>query len=73
MVETPGFGEGNINVLIQEMNGVLKEDVKTANVLLILVKATTTPTFNEAMTKMLREFTVMFGKTMWNTTMIGVR
>ena len=72
MVETPGFGEGNTNALIQEMKGVLKEDVKTANVLLLLVKATNTQ-FNEAMTKMLREFTLLFGQTMWNTTMIGVR
>ena len=74
MVDTPGFGDSDeeMNTLIDEMMNVLNNVVDSANSLLLLFKATETR-FNSDMITMLRQMTSLFGNSMWNSTMIGIR
>ena len=74
MVDTPGFGDSDeeMNDLIDEMMEVLNNDVKTTNTLLLLFKATENR-FNSHLITMLRQMTALFGSSMWNSTMIGIR
>lgn len=44
VVDTPGFGDsdGDDSIIIDEMMDVLKHELETANVLLLVLKGTTT-------------------------------
>ena len=59
------------NILIDEMMTVLKETVKSANTLLLVLKGTETR-IDAAMQQMLREMKALFGDDMWNHVVIGV-
>jgi hypothetical protein len=59
------------NVLMDEMLKVLKEQIVTANALMIVVKGTETR-IDAALQLMLRELKALFGNDMWHHVIIGV-
>ena len=59
------------NILIDEMMTVLKETIKSANTLLLVLKGTETR-IDAAMQQMLREMKALFGDEMWNHVVVGV-
>ena len=73
VVDTPGFGDSdqNDNDLIDEMTKVLKDKVKTANALVLLVNCEQ-ERFNNALQQMIREMIALFGETFWKNAIIGV-
>lgn len=72
VVDTPGFGDTDDmdSQLIDEMVGVLKNDIKTSNGFMLLFNAAD-PRFNTLLQRMLREIEVMFGKDFWNFVILG--
>ena len=72
VVDTPGFGDTDDmdSQLIDEMVGVLKEDIKTSNGFLLLFNGED-PRFNSLLQRMLREVEVMFGKDFWRYVILG--
>merc|ERR1711973_590513 len=73
VVDTPGFGDSdqNDNDLIDEMTKVLKDNVKSANALVLLVNCEQ-ERFNNALQQMIREMIALFGETFWKNAIIGV-
>merc|ERR1719495_1318708 len=73
IVDTPGFGDtgSNDNDLIDEMTGVLKNVVKGANVLVLLINSQQ-QRFSPALQQMIREMQALFGENFWTHTVIGV-
>merc|ERR1719295_1483248 len=73
VVDTPGFGDSDQddNDLIDEMMTTLKDAVKSANTLMLLIKGDQTR-FNTALQQMLREMEALFGRMFWNNVIIGV-
>ena len=73
VVDTPGFGDSDQDddVLIDEMMTTLKNAVKSANTLMLLIKGDQTR-FNSALQQMLREMEALFGRMFWNNVIIGV-
>merc|ERR1711962_1827428 len=73
VVDTPGFGDSDQDddVLIDEMMATLKDAVKSANTLMLLIKGDQTR-FNSALQQMLREMEALFGRMFWNNVIIGV-
>ena len=73
VVDTPGFGDSDQDddILIDEMMKTLKDAVKSANTIMLLIKGDQTR-FNSALQQMLREMEALFGRMFWNNTIIGV-
>jgi len=71
IVDTPGFGDsdGKMDVYLDEMLEVLKQDVQTANAI-ILTLDSTEARFNEEVTNMIKALIDSFGAKMWNNTII---
>ena len=74
MVDTPGFGDsdGEMEELLEEMINVLNEDIETANAIVLVIEEGTTR-FTDGLTRMLDKLESLFGRKMWNTTMIEIR
>merc|ERR1711962_856377 len=73
VVDTPGFGDSDQDDddLIDEMMKTLKDAIKSANTLMLLIKGDQTR-FNSALQQMLREMEALFGRRFWNNVIIGV-
>ncbi len=73
MVDTPGFGDSDQedSVLIDEMMGVLKETVKSATVLYLVLDGSA-DRFSDNLQQMLREMRALFGDNMWDNMLVGV-
>merc|ERR1719495_1920265 len=73
VVDTPGFGDSdnNDNDLIDEMMNTLKNAVKAANALVLLLSGEQ-QRFNSALQQMIREMEALFGETFWDNAIIGV-
>jgi len=73
IVDTPGFGDSDNddNLLIDEMIHVLKDIVRAANTLLILVNGEE-ERFDFSFQQMLREMQALFGESFWNNALVGV-
>ena len=73
VVDTPGFGDSDQddNSLIDEMMDVLKDNVKKANVLMLLINAEQ-QRFSSSLQQMVREMQALFGELFWKNAVIGV-
>merc|ERR1719495_575691 len=73
VVDTAGFGDSdnNDNDLIDEMMDTLKNAVKEANALVLLISGEQ-QRFNSALQQMIREMEALFGETFWDNAIIGV-
>ena len=73
VVDTPGFGdsEQEDSVLIDEMMTVLKETVKSASVLFLILDGSV-DRFSDNLQQMIREMRALFGDNMWDNMLIGV-
>ena len=73
VVDTPGFGDSDKdeNTLIDEMTQVLKDNVKGANALMLLINSEQ-QRFNTALQQMVREMQALFGDIFWQNAIIGV-
>merc|ERR1712110_1143500 len=73
IVDTPGFGDtdNDDDMLIDEMMSVLKDTLKGANAILLLVNGQQ-QRFNPSIQQMLREMQALFGDDFWQYTMVGV-
>ena len=73
VVDTPGFGDsdGDDSILLDEMMAALKDNVGSANVILLLMKEGETRLGRE-LQQMVREMKAMFGEGMWNNLVVGV-
>ena len=71
IVDTPGFGDsdGEMDELLEEMIKVLNEDVKSANVIILAMDATDCRWTN-GVTDMLSQLEALFGRKMWNNTIV---
>ena len=74
VVDTPGFGDSDdeMDELIVEMMDILNNDVETADAILLTIDQANTR-FTDGLEKMLDELESMFGKRMWNNTIIEIR
>ena len=74
IVDTPGFGDSDdeMDDLLEEMIEVLNQQVETADAIVLTIDSNT-PRFNDELTKMLDKLEALFGKKMWNSTMIEIR
>ena len=72
IIDTPGFSDtdGEDSQLIDDLVNYLKNDLKTTNAFLLLLKGTE-DRFNSMLQRMLREFEIMFGEDFWNHVIIG--
>ena len=72
IVDTPGLSDsdGEDSQLINELVDYLKNDLKSTNAFLLLLKGND-DRFNSMLQRMLREFELMFGKKFWNHVIIG--
>ena len=72
VVDTPGFGDsdGEEEELIDEMMKVLNDDIKEADVILLLLKGTATR-FTAGLQNMLKRMTIIFGRKWWDHVIIG--
>ena len=70
-MDTPGFGDsdGETDELLEEMITVLNEEVKSANAI-ILAMDSQQCRWTESLTKMLHQLEGLFGRKMWNNTII---
>ena len=68
-----GFGDadGEMPELIDEMLDVLKNQVKSADLIVLLIKGSENR-FNEGLQKMLTQMSAIFGKQWWEYMIIGV-
>merc|ERR1719495_2883761 len=73
VVDTPGVGDSdnNDNEMIDEMMNTLKDAVKAANTLVLLISGEQ-QRFNSALQQMIREMEALFGETFWDNAIIGV-
>jgi len=73
IVDTPGFGDsdGEMDDLLEEMMNVLKNDIKTADAILLTLPSTIDK-FTKELTDMLKQLEMLFGKKMWNSTIIEI-
>merc|ERR1712212_822773 len=73
VVDTAGFGDSdnNDNDLIDEMMDTLKNAVKEANALVLLISGEQ-QRFNSALQQMIREMEALFGERFWDNAIIGV-
>ena len=73
VVDTPGFGDSDNDDsdLIDEMMDTLKNDVKDANALVLLISGDQRR-FNAPLQQMIREMEALFGQRFWDNTIIGV-
>ena len=73
VVDTPGFGDsdGNDNSQIDEMTQVLKDKVKGANALMLLINSEQ-QRFSASLQQMVREMQALFGEMFWKNAIIGV-
>jgi len=73
IVDTPGFGDSDNddNILIDEMMSVLKNVIKGANAIVLLINGDE-ERFDESLQQMMREMQALFGEDFWNFTIIGV-
>ena len=71
VVDTPGFGDsdGEMDQLLEEMIKVLNEEVKSANAI-VLAMDSHECRWTESLTKMLSQLEGLFGRKMWNNTII---
>ena len=73
VVDTPGFGdsEQEDSVLIDEMMAVLKDTVKSASVLMLVLDGSV-DRFSDNLQQMIREMRALFGENMWDNMLICV-
>jgi len=73
VVDTPGFGDSDQddNGLIDEMTDVLKNTIKEANALVLLINSEQ-QRFNSALQQMMREMEALFGPSFWKNIIMGV-
>jgi len=74
VVDTPGFGDsrGDLDAPhIEEMMQVLKQEVKSANAIMLLLKGDMN-VFGAGLVKMIRELTMIFGVSIWDNVILGV-
>ena len=74
VVDTPGFQDTDEDTeeLIVEMMNILNNDVETADAIVLTIDQGT-PRFTPGLEEMLDELESMFGKIMWNNTIIEIR
>ena len=72
-MDTPGFGDSDNddNILIDEMMDVLKNVIKGANGLVLLINGEE-ERFDASLQQMMREMQALFGEEFWRYTIIGV-
>jgi len=73
IVDTPGFGDTDDEMedLVEEMINTLSDDIKTADVIILTLPEGTTR-FSEELTVMLKQLEMLFGRKMWNSTIIEI-
>jgi len=73
IVDTPGFGDTDDEMedLVEEMINTLSDDIKTADVIILTLPEDTTR-FSEELTVMLKQLEMLFGRKMWNSTIIEI-
>merc|ERR1712223_85104 len=72
VVDTPGFGDSDdeMEALIEEMMDVLNNKIGEADVILLLLKGTSTR-FSAGLQIMLKRMTAIFGSKWWDNVVIG--
>merc|ERR1712223_1859138 len=72
VVDTPGFGDSDdeMEALIEEMMDVLNDKIGEADVILLLLKGTSTR-FSAGLQIMLKRMTAIFGSKWWDNVVIG--
>jgi len=73
IVDTPGFGDTDDQMedLVEEMINTLSDTIKTADVIILTLPEDTTR-FSKELTVMLKQLEMLFGRKMWNSTIIEI-
>jgi len=73
IVDTPGFSDSDdeMEALVEEMAIVLKDDIKTADAIVLTIPEDTSR-FNDGLISMLKQLEMLFGRKMWSSTMIEI-